>query len=68
MLPRDDWGDYENAAPIDHLDLAAELRRWGGVGTAGRLQPGSVDAPTEENAAQPARGSSSLQARTPRPG
>ena len=22
MLPRDAWGDYENAAPIDHLDLA----------------------------------------------
>ena len=37
MLPREDWGDYENAAPIDHLDLAAELRRWSGVGTAGRI-------------------------------
>jgi catechol-2,3-dioxygenase len=43
MLPREDWGDYENAAPIEHLDLSAELRRWSGVGTAGRLLPGSID-------------------------
>src|SRR5215213_9844597 len=43
MLPRDEWGEYENAAPIDHLDLAAELRRWSGIGTAGRILPGSVD-------------------------
>ena len=48
MLPREDWGDYENAAPIDHLDLAAELRRWSGVGTAGRLLPGSVDSVGQE--------------------
>jgi catechol-2,3-dioxygenase len=45
MLPRDEWGEYENAAPIDHLDLAAELRRWSGIGTAGRILPGSVDTP-----------------------
>ena len=43
MLPREAWGEYENAAPIDRLNLPAELQRWGGVGTAGRLQPGSVD-------------------------
>ena len=48
MLPREDWGDYENAAPIDHLDLSAELRRWSGIGTAGRLLPGSVDAAGQE--------------------
>jgi len=48
MLPREDWGDYENAAPIDHLDLAAELRRWSGVGTAGRLLPGSIDSAGQE--------------------
>jgi catechol-2,3-dioxygenase len=43
MLPREAWGEYENAAPIERLDLPAELQRWGGVGTAGRLQPGSAD-------------------------
>ena len=55
MLPREEWGDYENAAPIEHLDLSAELRRWSGVGTAGRLQPGSVDAPASETAVQAPR-------------
>jgi catechol-2,3-dioxygenase len=44
MLPREAWGAYENAAPVDHLDLAAEVRQWAGVGTAGRILPGSVDA------------------------
>jgi catechol-2,3-dioxygenase len=44
MLPREAWGEYENAAPTSRLDLAAELARWSGVGTAGRIQPGSVDA------------------------
>ena len=48
MLPREACGDYENAAPIEHLDLSAELRRWGGVGTAGRLLPGSVDSAGQE--------------------
>jgi catechol-2,3-dioxygenase len=43
MLPRADWGAYENAAPVDALDLPGELRRWTGVGTAGRLVPGSAD-------------------------
>jgi catechol-2,3-dioxygenase len=37
MLPRDAWGDYENSAPIDHLDLAGELRQWSGVRTAGQV-------------------------------
>ena len=37
MLPRDQWGGYDNAAPIDHLDLAGEVRRWSGVPTAGRI-------------------------------
>jgi catechol-2,3-dioxygenase len=39
MLPRDAWGAYENAAPIDHLDLAGELQRWSGVRTAGVITP-----------------------------
>src|SRR4051794_30655090 len=34
MLPREDWGAYEHAAPIDQLDLAAEVERWSGVRTA----------------------------------
>lgn len=42
MLPRDDWGAYADAAPIERLDLDAELRRWSGVGTAGRLVAGPV--------------------------
>jgi catechol-2,3-dioxygenase len=37
MLPRDQWGPYEKAAPIDHLDLDAEVRRWSGIATAGHL-------------------------------
>jgi len=30
-VPRDKWGEYENAAPTRRLDLAAELARWGGT-------------------------------------
>ena len=37
MLPRGAWGPYESAAPIEHLDLAGEVRRWSGVATAGRV-------------------------------
>lgn len=37
MLPREAWGEYENAAPVDTLDLRAELDRWTGVRTAGRI-------------------------------
>jgi catechol-2,3-dioxygenase len=37
MLPRDQWGAYENAAPIDRLDLASEVSRWSGVSTAGTI-------------------------------
>ncbi|MBW3663665.1 MAG: VOC family protein [Actinobacteria bacterium] len=39
MLPRDQWGAYENAAPIEPLDLDRELERWSGVSTA--LRPAS---------------------------
>jgi catechol-2,3-dioxygenase len=39
MLPRAEWGAYEHAAPIDHLDLAAEVARWSGVQTAAELVP-----------------------------
>ncbi|HEX7166370.1 MAG TPA: VOC family protein [Acidimicrobiales bacterium] len=34
MLPRDDWGVYENTAPIEHLDIDAEVARWSGVRTS----------------------------------
>ena len=37
MLPRDAWGDYENAAPVETLDLSGEVSRWGGRRTAGRV-------------------------------
>ncbi|MEU6643945.1 VOC family protein [Saccharomonospora sp. NPDC046836] len=40
MLPRESWGDYDTAAPVDRLDLAAELRQWSGVHTA--TAPGSA--------------------------
>jgi len=39
MLPREAWGEYESAAPIDRLDLQAELDRWSGVRTAGHIVP-----------------------------
>lgn len=34
MLPRDAWGEYEDRAVVERLDLAAELERWSGVVTA----------------------------------
>jgi catechol-2,3-dioxygenase len=37
MLPRQDWGEYENSAPIEPLDLDAEVARWSGVRTAGQI-------------------------------
>jgi catechol-2,3-dioxygenase len=39
MLPKADWGEYENAAPVERLDLAGEVARWGGVRTAAELVP-----------------------------
>jgi catechol-2,3-dioxygenase len=42
MLPRDTWGAYEHVAPVDRLDLTAEIRRWSGVRTAGRITPEPV--------------------------
>jgi catechol-2,3-dioxygenase len=45
MLPRADWGVFENAAPVEHLDLAAELVRWSGVRTAGQIVPEDSPSP-----------------------
>ena len=39
MLPRASWGEYENSAPIDRLDLDGEIARWAGTGTAAELVP-----------------------------
>jgi len=39
MLPKAAWGDLAGAAPVDHLDLAGEVRRWSGVATADELVP-----------------------------
>ena len=39
MLPRAQWGDFENAAPVERLDLPGEVRRWAGVRTAAELVP-----------------------------
>jgi hypothetical protein len=41
LLPRDEWGPYEHAAPVDHLDLDAEVRRRTGVHTAGDITLGA---------------------------
>jgi len=45
MLPRAAWGEFESAAPVDHLDLQAEVRRWSGVSTALELMPLLPQAP-----------------------
>jgi catechol-2,3-dioxygenase len=34
MLPRHAWGDYDSAAPVDPLDLRAEVDQWSGVSTS----------------------------------
>ena len=44
MLPKAQWGDYADAAPVDRLDLAGDVRRWAGVRTAGELVPLEADA------------------------
>lgn len=44
MLPRDQWGPYENAAPIDQLDLDGEVQRWSGVRAAGTVTPDAEEA------------------------
>ncbi|MFM6848293.1 MAG: VOC family protein [Terrabacter sp.] len=39
MLPRAQWGEHENAAPVDRLDLGREVEQWSGVRTAAELVP-----------------------------
>ena len=45
MLPREAWGEFDNAAPIEHLNLDAELARWSGVRTAAELAAYQTDSP-----------------------
>ena len=40
MLPREEWCEFENSAPIERLDLGAEVARWSGVRTAGAESEG----------------------------
>jgi catechol-2,3-dioxygenase len=42
MLPRDEWGAYENQAPIERLDLDAEIATWSGVRTGWELPDDAV--------------------------
>jgi catechol-2,3-dioxygenase len=44
MLPREAWGAFEHAAPVDALDLPAEVERWTGVRTATPVMAPSRDA------------------------
>lgn len=37
MVPRADWGEYADKAIVERLDLAAEIARWSGFGTADEL-------------------------------
>jgi catechol-2,3-dioxygenase len=39
MLPRASWGEFENSAPIEPLDLRGEFETWSGVRTADELRP-----------------------------
>jgi catechol-2,3-dioxygenase len=42
MLPRAEWGGYADAGVVEPLDLDAELARWSGVRTAGRITADSA--------------------------
>jgi catechol-2,3-dioxygenase len=39
MVPKANWGEFANAAPVERLDLRGEIRQWGGVRTASELAP-----------------------------
>jgi catechol-2,3-dioxygenase len=43
MLPREEWGAYEHQAPVERLDLDAEIARWSGVRTAWQLPDDVTD-------------------------
>mgnify|MGYP001818518068 FL=1 len=50
MLPRANWGKYEDKAVVESLDIAAELQRWSGVRTA--HEAGPTRPPTDHTRAQ----------------
>jgi catechol-2,3-dioxygenase len=39
MVPKQSWGEFANAAPVERLDLSAEVAQWRGVRTASELVP-----------------------------
>jgi catechol-2,3-dioxygenase len=39
MVPRQAWGEFEDSAPTERLDLEAEVTRWSGTGTSTELVP-----------------------------
>jgi catechol-2,3-dioxygenase len=41
LLPREDWGVHENAAPVERLNLSGEVERWSGVGTSATVATGT---------------------------
>lgn len=41
MLPAEQWGVHADAGVVEPLDLDAEVARWSGVPTAGRVVPGT---------------------------
>lgn len=43
MVPRKDWGRYEREAVVEPLDLAADVERWSGIGTANQTDLLSAD-------------------------
>ena len=51
MLPRRAWGEYENSAPVERLDLTAERARWSGIRTAGQIVPANGAAGIEQEPA-----------------
>ncbi len=47
MLPKANWGNFTNTAPIDHLDLPGEVHRWGRRPHRRRTRPGGRVVTTE---------------------
>ena len=54
MLPREAWGEFESSAPVERLQLDAEVARWPGVRTAGRIVTDAADEAGADERTQPA--------------
>ncbi len=48
MLPRAAWGEYEERAVVERLDLEVELAQWSGVATAAEALGPVADIPSPE--------------------